>query len=475
MIKTRASIIGTVILLLSAAGLLLPSCGGKTKEGMIIITIQARNISEIKNSIESLINSAPRQILMLNPVDGTTKVLTADYYSAMSPSVSFDGNFLLFIAKDMEKNPWQISEMNLSNLKTRQVLSVPDDCTDPVYLPNGRISFSKSDNKDKLSKGRSLYTCNSDGSDIKKITFNPNDYRESYMLKDGRILTVTNQIYPLNGKSTLIALRPDGTKAELFYGGDKNRFLMSGGKETSDGKVVFIEADKESQLRNTIVTVNYNSPLHTRVNLTPELHGDFRSVIPLQSGKYLVSYQPDDSDKYALYEFDPEKKSLGNLIYSDTENDILEAVVVQKHERPKKLPSEVDMGVKTGLLLCQDINYSDKHSQMISASFQISSRIEIIGIDSTLGTVQVEEDGSVYLKVIADTPFRIQTIDDKGKVISGPCEWIWLRPNERRGCVGCHENPEMTPFNRVPMSVKKSPVNIPIHINKVVEKKISLE
>ena len=62
-----------------------------------------------------------------------------------------------------------------------------------------------------------------------------------------------------------------------------------------------------------------------------------------------------------------------------------------------------------------------------------------------------------------------------GKVLNGPSGWIWLRPNERRGCIGCHEDHEMVPENRVPLAVKTSPVNIPMHINKVVEKKVSLE
>ena len=176
-----------------------------------------------------------------------------------------------------------------------------------------------------------------------------------------------------------------------------------------------------------------------------------------------------------MYEFDPENKTLGKAIYNNAEYDVLEAVEAGKHERPKKLPSEVDMGVKTGLLMCQDINVSDMQSSGNTASFPKSSRIEIVGIDSTLGSVDVEEDGSFYLKVMADKPFQIQTVDKDGKVLHGPSDWIWLRPNERRGCVGCHEDPEMVPGNRVPLSVKKSPVKIPMHINKVVEKKVSLE
>ena len=40
---------------------------------------------------------------------------------------------------------------------------------------------------------------------------------------------------------------------------------------------------------------------------------------------------------------------------------MIEAVPVEEYERPKKLPSEVDPQVKTGLLLCQDINFLNPH------------------------------------------------------------------------------------------------------------------
>ena len=162
-------------------------------------------------------------------------------------------------------------------------------------------------------------------------------------------------------------------------------------------------------------------------------------------------------------------------IYRNSESDVLEVIEAGQHEIPKNLPSEVDMGVKTGLIMCQDINMTDIQSSGIKASLPMASRIEIMGIDSTLGIVDVAADGSFYLKVIADKPFRIQTIDKNGKVLMGPGAWIWLRPNERRGCVGCHQDPEMVPGNKVPLAVQKEPVNIPMHINKIVEKKVSLE
>jgi hypothetical protein len=133
------------------------------------------------------------------------------------------------------------------------------------------------------------------------------------------------------------------------------------------------------------------------------------------------------------------------------------------------------MKVKTGLLLCQDINLLNHGAADNSSDHPRADRIEILGIDSTYGVVQVEKDGSFYLKVMSDIPFQIRTLDEKGNIINGPCSWLWLRPNERRGCVGCHQDPELVPENRVSLAVKKSPVIIPVHITKVTEKIVELE
>jgi hypothetical protein len=72
-------------------------------------------------------------------------------------------------------------------------------------------------------------------------------------------------------------------------------------------------------------------------------------------------------------------------------------------------------------------------------------------------------------------PFRIKTIDSEGKVVSGPGSWLWIRPNERRGCVGCHEDNEMVPANRLANAVKKAPVAVPVHLSGIKEKNIELE
>jgi hypothetical protein len=244
--------------------------------------------------------------------------------------------------------------------------------------------------------------------------------------------------------------------------------------EIANGRVVFIESDKDSPATGKIISVTYNRPLHSKVNLISDTRGDFHSVYPEHSGKLLVSYRKSESDRFSLYEFDPDTKTFGKKIYNDNDFDVLEAVEVEKHDRPKKLPSEVHMDIKTGLIVCQDVNLNDTQLSVKSISLPKTSNIEIMGIDSSLGIVQAAKDGSLYLRILADTPFQIRSLDKDGHVIQS-CDWIWLRPNERRGCVGCHEDQELVPENRIPLAVKKSPISVPVPIKKIKEKLIDTE
>jgi hypothetical protein len=76
--------------------------------------------------------------------------------------------------------------------------------------------------------------------------------------------------------------------------------------------------------------------------------------------------------------------------------------------------------------------------------------------------------------VVADKPFQLRTLDKNGNVINS-CAWLWIRPNERRGCIGCHENRELAPENNVPLAIKMDPVSIPVHVSDFVEKEVELE
>ena len=64
-----------------------------------------------------------------------------------------------------------------------------------------------------------------------------------------------------------------------------------------------------------------------------------------------------------------------------------------------------------------------------------------------LGEAPVEPDGSFHIDVPADLPVTLQLLNQDGMALAS-CDWIWVKNREYRGCIGCHEDPELTPENR---------------------------
>jgi Hydrazine synthase alpha subunit middle domain len=473
----RTGIFFIFILTTGIGSLFLASCRGKLTEGSIILT---RTAGKIENSnyatTYSKKYSLRSEIVAIDPEkpEASPMMLSSSFYTAMSPEISNDGQFMIFAGQKKEGDTWQIWETDLGNLKTRQLTKLKTDCTDPAYLPLGRFLFTSHSATDSLKVKESIFTSNIDGTDQKRITYNPGMYAASNVLRDGRILTIGVQEFPETGHQKFMVMRPDGTKSELFYMGSDNCELSGRGSETDNGRILFIESEESNPGKGNLISVSYNRPMHSKYNLSSGIDGDFRAVCPQPSGKLFVSYRKSGTERYALYEFDPENKSLGKPIYRSNEFDVIEVVNTVKHIRPRKLPSEVNSVIKTGLILCQDVNIDDDHMKISKALLKNISKVEIMGTDSSMGIFKPSADGSFYLKVIADKPFQIRTIDEAGKVIR-KCDWIWLRPNERRGCVGCHEDQNIVPDNRVPLAVKKAPIGIPLHINKIKDKMIDTE
>ncbi|MBD0851240.1 HzsA-related protein [Maribacter arenosus] len=437
------------------------SCNQKSKEGMLVLTQMKGDVPAGDYTSGKMWRYLPTaRLVTLQPDNpkGTLQVLTPDFYSACGPKIAYDGRFLLFAGQKNENDTWQIWEMDLSNKKTRQVTASSENCIDPDYLPGNKLVFSKLMDKGTLKSGHMLFTCNLDGSKISQITFDPSTYLASTILQDGRVLTIGKQLLPNEKKGAFKVMRPDGTKQELFFKGDPTTSIHSPAWEMGSGKIVFAASNGQNQ--NSIISIDYNRPLHSMTNLTEGLQGDFYGVSTLQDEKLLTSYRANKDNLFSLYEFDAEAKTLGKPIYQDETYQILEAVAIKSRHRPKKLPSEVNPEVETALLMCQDINITAMEDEGNDKTVEGATRFEILGIDASLGIWDTEKDGSFYLKMPADTPFRIQTIDGNNQIVNGPGSWLYLRPNERRGCVGCHQNNEMAPKNRQPLAVRKDPIQI---------------
>jgi hypothetical protein len=58
----------------------------------------------------------------------------------------------------------------------------------------------------------------------------------------------------------------------------------------------------------------------------------------------------------------------------------------------------------------------------------------------------LDDDGSFNIQVPANIPIRLQVLDANGMALRSS-SWIWVKNHENRGCIGCHEDRELTPEN----------------------------
>ena len=445
--RTRHIGIFTTGLTLAWIWLLATSCQLNSYQGKIVM-VQAPADESESGSHFGLLDPAKEEVQPLLAED--------KFFMVGSPDVSFDGERLLFEAKQNSNDKWQIWELYLKESDLKQITGADSDCRYPAYLPDGRIVYSRYVQDGATAGYHVLETSDLSGDEKRQITFDPVDYSNSMVLRDGRLLVTAKQIHPFEEETQLMVMRPDGTKKELFYGAEGHLIQAHGASETGEGLIVFSES-KQEETGGKLVSVRYNSPSNSKEELAPGSFGDFSSVNPGFSGELMISFRIKPGNSYDLYSYDAGLDKALKPLFSDPEINTLDAKALAPRERPKKLPSAVDLEKHTALLLCQDANFTGR---AMNGSDRKAVRVELLGLHGSLGQADLEEDGSVYLKVAADVPFRMQTLDEEGSLVQGPSSWINLRPNERRGCVGCHAGSERAPFNRQPLAVQKAPVEI---------------
>ncbi len=423
-------------------GALLLSCSQNAYEGSVVAVELAGETGDLDGS----------RLVVIDPEDpaGVEEVLSEDFHSACAPAVNWEGRYLAFQGKETESDPWQIWVFDLRKGNTLRVTELPENCSDPALLPDGSIVFSR-ESSVLGHQVHDLWRCQMDGTALTRITFDPSSHLHTTLLNEGRILCTSSVQYPEPGEPVMMVMRPDGTKSEIYFREEGGIRAAGEGTESSDGFVYFVGNNGE------LARVVHRRPLHTFENLSAGLHGRFAAVFPDATG-CLVSYRPAGGELYGLYHFEPATKEAPALIFQGEKNlaDLVQVVSIP--ERPPILPSAVNPDNPTGLLMSQDIHHSQLPVHMNLQGDSIADRIRVSGLEKELGIVPVKQDGSFYLKLDADTPFRIETLNKEGETVRGPSDWIYLRPSERRACVGCHADPELAPKNFQPLSVKEDPV-----------------
>ncbi|MCA0930889.1 hypothetical protein LCM02_00410 [Lutimonas saemankumensis] len=442
------------------------SCNKDTRNKEVLFTeVQKGSVSAESLLLEAygLVPQARILRYSLKEKGGSVRSLTQDFYSASNPNINFNGRSMIFSGQKKDTDIWQIYEMNLEDSEIIQLTNSVTNCLSPVYLPDGSIVFSKEISADKV-KEYALFKIKRDRQDEERITFSPGSYFVLNTLQDGRIICAKIRAGQNDqSQRKLLVMRPDGSKEMLFSVSDLE--LVRSGFESTDGTIYLFESDPNK--KGSVYSLNYSDPLFTKHILSDKVKDKTLSMSYSEPGRLLLSFDDSEKNESGVYEFNIIDNSLSGPVYSNANSKVISIAAIQKRKVPKKIPSEVNHEENTALLLCQDAGFYGFQSEDAAAAKAV--KLEVIGKKSSLGIVDLESDGSVYLKLKADTPFRLQTLDAENNIVNGPSSWINLRPNERRACTGCHQGNDRVPDNRQPLAVTKEPISIP-RVNELLAK-----
>ncbi|UCD25543.1 MAG: hypothetical protein JSW51_06410 [Gemmatimonadota bacterium] len=440
---------------------------------------------------------------------GEATVLTADLVAACDPEISFDATAIIFAGKRTADDSWQIWRMDRDGSNKVQITSGAADNITPAvaggrfYLddpqPTPQIVFASTAhgwaNEEGGGPAFALYGTDQSGETLHRLTFNLNSDLAPDVLPTGRIVFTSWQHSDHRASSggyALMEINIDGTDLMPFYGNHQTpRFKWMAHVSDHDERVYFIEADQPAWLGGgDIAYVSRRRPLNSYQKLSQTADGYYHSPVALPGGGLAASYRTATPDAvFGIYELDRESGQRQRLIFEESGWHSIDAQVIVSRPPVKGRSNWLIPGTTTGVFYALDTyrtNLDDgnsvepgdiKHVRVIEgvprhSSEAISEYVQRLywdhgsTVDSSggarrlLGIAPVAPDGSFHIRVPAETPVTFQLLDENYMSLRTQLAWTWVIGNENRGCIGCHEDRELSPPNKMTQAIVKPPVEL---------------
>ncbi len=417
------------------------------------------------------------RLCILDPANGQVENLTLDFTAAAWPAPSFDAERALFIGRRNAGDADAVFELRLKDRGVREVPLSVGEIHRAIYLPR-LYTLDDDEPAEQIGvlatpwgeTGDAFFTCRTNGTIVRRITFAPQGVTAPTVLNDGRLLIgIGDKTSAAVGQPTipvLFSLHTDGT--ELFpFAGLYDAFAhRSWPFEIDEERVVFFESPTSGG--TWLAQVLRARSLRTRREIGQLATGAYEWPSRFDDSRLLVSYRSDARSTYALGIVDMRNGTAITPFFDDPQYDDLAAVRLAPHPPPAGRSSSVDERLSTGQFYCFDSRLTDRADgpptngvaavRIFRAVTTGLSGHEAGSVsEQAVGQATVEADGSFFLEVPAKTPLRMETLDADGNVVRAMRSWIWVMPGEERGCIGCHEDRERTPPNRQVLALRKPP------------------
>jgi hypothetical protein len=508
--------------LAALSGLLYAGCTGSAPDDVFVDANATEALVFVKAERAETLNEGgiESNLYVLQPIspNGRVRNLTNMTDAAISdPCVSFDGKKVLFSMNPAGAGARNIYEINLDGTGLRQITDNGGDDFDPIYLPDDRILFTsnRDGERDEYNTAAKevMYTCNPDGSDLKRVSFNLSDDFDPFLISTGRIGYTRWEHHGTANRFPLAQVNPDGTSFFMLFGPHGRNIFHT--VETRDGRFIGINSTRvegdAGQLVLMSIPAGSDPEQMTEANyavLTPQITLDgppyptgsykYPNVLPDRDGKrqYVVSFTlpaaTEDEVDYALYSFAVERDAHDRdvmqdqtLLWNDPATDELDPQLVTPRARPPIIAAATDENQDWGIFVGEDIYARGFDGQERPERGSVSQIMLVEGvptmagmggmeISSTeferkriLGFAPVETDGSFAVRVPANTPLSVHTLDELGRTRVFQRTWVYVRPGERRTfCAGCHAPRDgSVPSNENPMALNITPHDVMTPVN----------
>lgn len=365
------------------------------------------------------------------------------FVTACDPAMDFDGRTLYFAGRQDSGEGFRVWSLNLDTVEIAAVSPLGIDARGPFALPDGSIVY--------LSSG-DLWRQEAEDPTAQQITFTRGHIRSAAVLPDGRIL----YLHRSSQGGRLFTVLPDGTWSTLWPG--------LGDVSVRDFNIVDREQLLVLSTDESLWQISIDDPFAPGERVPADLGGTIRGLFRAEEGAtFLVAETGGKSEslstRVATLHVDPEPRL--SILEDFGSRNVLAVDTASAARQADVLPSIVKPEQDTGFLFIIDVARTDDprlaHLDRNEIAEVRIHRLEDSGDRTTLFAVQPEDDGSVYVQAPADTPLAIDLVDRHGGVLAKTTTAIWIRPNERRGCVGCHVSPAYAPPNVRPEALVREP------------------
>lgn len=382
--------------------------------------------------------------------DGRVSPVVAGFAAACEPALDAGADHLYFAARRETGGPWAVWGLDLTGesagARPRRLTPEAAGCREPAPLPGGALA---------VACGGDLYRVDPTGSGEvapTRLTAAAGRLGAPAALPDGRLMV---RLAASGGESLLLISQPDGTWATPWRD-DELAALESFRPVAPDGLLLAFAGE------GPLAAASLADPFAARRAVGPAEGWRFRDPAPLPDGSLVAAARPAaGGSPFALVRLAAAAGAAPAPLAAAAGAHLLQPVPLASRPEAPVLPSIVKPEMTSGYLVLFAAARTDDGALAGLEPGGVAA-VRLFPWEEGVASPRAvdlapEEDGSLFLEVPADRPLGVALVGSGGELLPVTGGPFWVRPNERRACLGCHVSNRYAPPDVRPKALTSPP------------------